>query len=33
MNELIGHVVLTDCREIWPEDSKDNDKQEGVRKF
>ena len=33
LNELIGYVVLTDCREIWPEDSKDNDKQTGVREF
>ena len=23
LNELIGYVVLTDCREIWPEDSRD----------
>ena len=27
LNELKGYVVLTDCREIWPEDSRDNDKQ------
>ena len=33
LNELIGYVVLTDCREIWPEDSRNNDKQKGVREF
>ena len=32
-NELIGYVVLTDCREIWPEDLRNNDKQNGVREF
>ena len=33
LNELIGYVVLTDCREIWPEDLRNNDKQKGVREF
>ena len=33
LNELIGYVVLMDCREIWPEDSRNNDKQKRVREF
>ena len=33
LNKLIGYVVLTDCREIWPEDSRDNKKQKSVREF
>ena len=33
LNELIGYVVLTDCREIWPEDLRNNDKQNSVREF
>ena len=33
LNELIGHVDLTDCRKIWQKHSEDNDEQNGVEKF
>ena len=33
MNEFIGYENLTDCLEIWPEDSQDIDKKYRVRDF
>ena len=33
LNELIGYVVLMDCREIWPKDLRDNVAQKRVREF
>ena len=33
LNELIGHVDLTDCRKIWQKHSEDDDEQNGVEKF
>ena len=33
LSEFIGYVDLTDCREISPEHSRDNDKPKCVGKF